>query len=97
MEELYQLRMQEHELSMRQMVEEIHRGQLNIEQAAVKFEVNRKTVKHWLDKLEGEAATVSDQTQTGSTKLPKKKKRKSPPSLIKKHCLHSKLFLPHNQ
>ena len=80
MEKLFQLRMQEHELSMRQMVEEIHRGQLNIGQAAVRFEVNRKTVKHWLDKPEGEAAIVSDQTQPGPTKLPKKKKRKSPRS-----------------
>lgn len=81
MEELFQLRMQEHELSMRQMVEEIHRGQLNIEQASVKFEVNRKTVKHWLDKVEGEAATSSEQTQVGPNKLSKKKKRKSPRSL----------------
>lgn len=27
-------------------------GHLNIGQAAAKFEVNRKTVKHWLDKVE---------------------------------------------
>ncbi|WP_224995124.1 hypothetical protein [Cesiribacter sp. SM1] len=81
MVELFQLRMQEHELSMRQMVEEIHRGQLNIEQAAVKFEVNRKTVKHWLDKVEGEAVTSNEQIQVGPTKLPKKKKRKSPQSV----------------
>jgi transposase-like protein len=64
MEELYLLRMQEHELLMRQMVEEILRGQLNIDQAAVRFEVNRKTVKHWLDKFECEAAIGSDQAQT---------------------------------
>jgi transposase len=81
MEELFQLRMQEHELSMRQMVEEIHRGQLNIGQAAAKFEVTRQTVKHWLDKVEGEAATSNEQIQVGPTMLPKKKKRKSPRSV----------------
>ncbi|WP_224995227.1 helix-turn-helix domain-containing protein [Cesiribacter sp. SM1] len=81
MEELFQLRMQEHELSMRQMVEEIHRGQLNIGQAAAKFKVTRQTVKHWLDKVEGEAATANEQIQVGPTMLPKKKKRKSPRSV----------------
>jgi transposase-like protein len=55
MASLYQLRMQKHELSMRQMVAEIHQGKLNIAQAAAKFEVNRKTVQHWVDIVEEEA------------------------------------------
>ncbi len=57
MNQLSQLRMQQHELTMRQMVEQIHRGKLNLDQAAVQFEVNRKTVRHWVDKVEQEAET----------------------------------------
>jgi transposase-like protein len=49
--------MQQHELTMRQMVEQIHLGKLNLDQAAVQFEVNRKTVRHWVDKVEKEAET----------------------------------------
>ena len=54
MDQLNELRMQYHERTMRQMVAEIHQGKLNIGQAAAKFEVNRKTVSHWLDKVEQE-------------------------------------------
>lgn len=49
--------MQQHELTMRQMVEQIHLGKLNMDQAAVQFNVNRKTVRHWVDKVEKEAQT----------------------------------------
>ena len=49
--------MQQHELTMRQMVEQIHLGKLNLDQAAVHFKVNRKTVRHWVDKVEKEAQT----------------------------------------
>lgn len=55
MASLYQLRMQKHELSMRQMVAEIHQGKLNIAQATAKFETTRKTVQHWLEIVEEEA------------------------------------------
>lgn len=54
MEHLFLFRMQEHELTMRQMVEEINQGSLNILQAAAKFQVNRKTVKRWLAQVEDE-------------------------------------------
>ena len=54
MEHLFLYRMQEHELTMRQMVEEIHHGTLNILQAAAKYQVNRNTVKRWLAKIEDE-------------------------------------------
>jgi transposase len=54
MDQLNGLRMQNHERTMRQMVAEIHQGKINIAQAAAKFEVNRKTVSHWLDKVEQE-------------------------------------------
>ncbi|UFH57919.1 helix-turn-helix domain-containing protein [Spirosoma sp. KNUC1025] len=49
--------MQEHELTMRQMVQQIHLGKLNMDQAAVQFNVNRKTVRHWVDKVEKEGQT----------------------------------------
>ena len=54
MEHLFLYRMQEHELTMRQMVEEIKAGTLNILQAAAKYQVNRNTVKRWLAKIENE-------------------------------------------
>ena len=37
------------------MVAEIHRGKLNIDQAAAKFEITRKTVQHWVDIVEEES------------------------------------------
>lgn len=77
MEQLFQLRMQEHELTMRQMVEEIHRGHLNIDQAAAKFEVNRKTVKHWLDKVEAEASQGQEPSVKEFALSTAKKKTKS--------------------
>ncbi len=80
MEQLIQLRMQGHELTMRQMVEEIHRGNLNIDQAAAKFEVNRKTVKHWLDKVESEATVSEEQVRKEPARS---KKKPSRPSAVK--------------
>ena len=80
MEQLFQLRMQNHELTMRQMVEEIHRGLLNIGQAAAKFELNRKTVKHWLDKVEQEAALAGREALKAAVQRPTRKKRAPPPS-----------------
>lgn len=67
MEHLFLYRMQEHELTMRQMVEEIHQGTLNILQAAAKYQVNRNTVKRWLVKIEDE----KQQTTTSLDNAPK--------------------------
>ncbi len=75
MEQLIQLRMQGHELTMRQMVEEIHRGNLNIGQAAARFEVNRKTVKHWLDKVESEVTVLEEQVRKEPVRSKKKPSR----------------------
>lgn len=61
--------MQQHELTMRQMVEQIHLGKLNLDQAAVHFNVNRKTVRHWVDKVEQEVET-NTQTVPQQTNLP---------------------------
>lgn len=74
MEQLTQLRMQDHDLIMRQMVEEIHRGLFTIEQAAIKFEVNRKTVKHWLDKVEQETLDQRGVSESRAQRSPRKKK-----------------------
>ena len=68
MEHLFLYRMQEHELTMRQMVEEIHHGTLNILQAAAKYQVNRNTVKRWLAKIEDEK---QQQTTTSPDNAPK--------------------------
>ncbi|WP_461116848.1 hypothetical protein [Spirosoma jeollabukense] len=40
---------------MRQIVAQILLGQLNIDQAAERLKVNRKTVMHWIRKIEEEA------------------------------------------
>ena len=78
MEDIFKLRMQHHELSMRQMVAEIHRGTLNIDQAAAKFEVTRKTVQHWLNKVEDEVeANSQTQPATPSPAEAKKRTRRS--------------------
>ena len=55
MKSLVQLRMMHHEKVMRQRVAEIHRGKLNIDQAAAKFEITRQTVRHWIDIVEEES------------------------------------------
>jgi transposase len=68
MEHLFLYRMQEHELTMRQMVEEIKAGTLNILQAATKYQVNRSTVKRWLAKIENEE---QQRVPTGPEEAPK--------------------------
>ena len=55
MDQFSQSPMQQHELTMRQMVEQIHLGKFNLDQAAVQFNVNRKTVRQWVIKVEQEA------------------------------------------
>ncbi|MDF7815186.1 hypothetical protein P1X16_27645 [Hymenobacter sp. YC55] len=59
--------MQQHELTMCQMVQQIHLGKLNLDQAAVQFNVTRKTVRNWVNKVEQEAErsrqTVAEQPQ----------------------------------
>ncbi|MFD1145405.1 hypothetical protein ACFQ4C_30040 [Larkinella insperata] len=44
-----------HQNGQHKVRHDIHRGKLNIAQAAAKFEVSRKTVNHWLEKVEKEA------------------------------------------
>ena len=70
--------MQQHELTMRQMVEQIHLGKLNLDQAAVQFNVNRKTVRHWVDKVEKEAE-LSRQTAAEQPNLPPTRKETTTP------------------
>lgn len=65
---------------MRQMVKEIHQGLLNIGQAAAKFEVTRQTVKHWLDKVEQEAASAEAKASKKDAGRPSRRKKAPPPS-----------------
>lgn len=74
MDQFSQSPMQQHELTMRQMVKQIHLGKLNLDQAAVQFKVNRKTVRHWVDKVEQEAETNS-QTASEQTNPPPTRKK----------------------
>lgn len=75
MKSLVQLRMMQHEKVMRQMVAEIHRGKLNIDQAAAKFEITRKTVQHWIDIVE-EESEAPRQMDTSAIIRPDTRKKK---------------------
>ena len=72
--------MQQHELTMRQMVQQIHLGKLNMDQAAVQFEVNRKTVRHWVNKVEQEAQTNQETVSGLPNQPPVQKKTVAPGS-----------------
>ncbi len=72
---LVQLRMIQHEKVVRQMLAEIHRGKLNIDQAAAKFEITRKTVQHWVDTVE-EESEVPRQMDTSVIIRPATRKKK---------------------
>lgn len=72
--------MQQHELTMRQMVEQIHLGKLNLDQASVQFEVNRKTVRHWVNKVEKEAETNPETGSQLPNQPPTQKKKAAPRS-----------------
>ena len=78
MDQFSQSPMQQHELTMRQMVQQIHLGKLNLDQAAVQFNVNRKTVRHWVDKIEQEAKT-SRQTTAEQPNLPPTRQKTAVP------------------
>jgi len=78
MDQFSQSPMQQHELTMRQMVEQIHLGKLNLDQAAVQFNVNRKTVRHWVDKVEKEAETNSQTASEETNPQPTRKKAAVP-------------------
>ena len=69
MDQLSQSPMQQHELTMCQMVQQIHLGKLNLDQAAVEFNVTRKTVRNWVNRVEQEAER-SSQTVAKQPHLP---------------------------
>ncbi len=78
MDQFSQSPMQQHELTMRQMVQQIHLGKLNLDQAAVHFNVNRKTVRHWVNKVEQETE-LSRQTVDEQPNLPPTQKETTTP------------------
>lgn len=81
MDQFSQSPMQQHELTMRQMVQQIHLGKLNLDQAAVQFNVNRKTVRHWVNKVEQEAQ-LSRQTAAEQPDLPHTRKETATPCFL---------------
>ncbi|GAB4038345.1 hypothetical protein [Spirosoma gilvum] len=86
---------QQHELTMRQMVQQIHLGKLNMDQAAVQFNVNRKTVRHWVDKVEKEAQTQQEIVPEVHSLPPTRKKtaaRRSPPQGEDQQELRAKVY-----
>ena len=95
MDQFSQSPMQQHELTMRQMVEQIHLGKLNLDQAAVHFNVNRKTVRHWVDKVEQEAET-NRQTAPEQPDLPPNRKktaaRRFPAKSEDQHELRARVY-----
>ena len=80
--------MQQHELTMRQMVQQIHLGKLNMDQAAVQFEVNRKTVRHWVDKVEKETQTNQETVSELPNPPPVRKKMAAPGSPSQREDQH---------
>lgn len=75
--------MQQHELTMRQMMQQIHLGKLNLDQAAVQFNLNRKTVRHWVNKVEQEVE-LSRQTAAEQPNLPPTRKQIATPRVSSK-------------
>lgn len=73
---LVKLRMKQPKPVMRQMVAAVLLGQLNIDQAAERYKVNRMTVLRWMRKIE-EEAKASKQTASSDSDLPPPRKRAS--------------------
>ena len=76
MDRLVRLRMKQPKPVMRQMVAAVLLGQLNIDQAAERYKVNRMTVLRWIRKIE-EEAKASKQATSGKSDLPAPRKRAS--------------------
>ena len=74
MDRLVKLRMKQPKPVMRQMVAAVLLGQLNIDQAAERYKVNRLTVLRWIRKIE-EEAKASKQAASGDSDLPPPRKR----------------------
>lgn len=76
MDRLVKLRMKQPKPVMRQMVAAVLLGQLNIDQAAERYKVNRMTVLRWIRKIE-EEAKASKQVASGDSDLPPPRKKAS--------------------
>ena len=76
MDRLVRLRMKQPKPVMRQMVAAVLLGQLNIDQAAERYKVNRMTVLRWMRKIE-EEAKASKQAASDKSDLPPPRKRAS--------------------
>lgn len=69
MDRLVKLRMKQPKRIMREMVAAVLLDQLNIDQAAERYKVNRLTVLRWIRKVE-EEAKVSKQTTSVASDQP---------------------------
>lgn len=76
MDRLVRLRMKQPKPVMRQMVAAVLLGQLNIDQAAERYKVNRMTVLRWIRKIK-EEAQASKQAASSDGDLPPPRKRES--------------------
>ncbi|GAB3224188.1 hypothetical protein [Spirosoma arcticum] len=76
MDRLVKLRMKQPKPVMRQMVAAVLLGQLNIDQAAERYKVNRMTVLRWIRKIE-EEAKASKQAASDKSDQPPPRKRAS--------------------
>ena len=102
---LVKLRMKQSKPVMRQMVTAVLLGQLNIDQAAERYKVNRLTVLRWIRKIE-EEAQANKQAVSGDFDLSPLEKEHQPgvrpnrvrPKLIncglRRH--NPEIFLPKN-
>lgn len=76
MDRLVKLRMKQPKRIMREMVAAVLLDQLNIDQAAERYKVNRLTVLRWMRKVE-EEAKISKQTTSIASDQPSLPTRKS--------------------
>ena len=80
MDRLVKLRMKQPKRIMREMAAAVMLGQLNIDQAAERFKVNRLTVLRWIRKTEEEAKAKKQAASMDPDSLPPSTKKSTRPS-----------------
>ncbi|ADB42713.1 hypothetical protein Slin_6759 (plasmid) [Spirosoma linguale DSM 74] len=80
MDRLVKLRMKQPKRIMREMAAAVLLGQLNIDQAAERYKVNRMTVLRWIRKIEEEAKAKKQAASTDPDLLPPSSRKSNRPS-----------------
>lgn len=80
MDRLVKLRMKQPKRIMREMAAAVLLGQLNIDQAAERYKVNRLTVLRWIRKIEAEAKAKKQAASTDPDLLPPSSRKSTRPS-----------------